>query len=186
MIGRAVWKTLAMRFEVGEPVRVEFSKWDGGPHWAYSGSYLGADRHGDWIGHPAGTLMARPGRSFIDTAAWLTLVPANGAAWLGTFNTPEHHLGIYIDLTTPPTWHDGKLEMIDMDLDVVVPRDDREPFIDDQDEFAEHTIAYGYPDDVVALIQTTATELLAAVIDRRPPFDGTAEHWLDELARISG
>lgn len=173
-----------MGFQVGHPVRVEFTKWDGGPHWAYDGRYLGADRHGEWIGHLAGTYMARPGREFVDTVAWLTLVPAAGAPWLATYNAIDHHLETYIDLTTPATWDGTTLRAIDMDLDIVVPRDGRTPFIDDEDEFAEHRVQYGYPDDLTALLEQTAKELLTAVTDRRAPFDGTADRWLGELERL--
>jgi protein associated with RNAse G/E len=72
-----------------------------------------------------------------------------------------------------------------MDLDVVVRRDGQEPYIDDQDEFAEHQVQYGYPADVVALTERTAHALLAAVNNRQPPFDTTADHWLAELGRSS-
>lgn len=164
-----------MPFQVGQPVRVEFTKWDGSPHWAYDGIYLGADDHGDWIGHRAGTLMARPGLRFVDTTTWLTLVPAAERPWLVTYNEPAHHLRIYIDLTTPTQWDGTTLRTIDMDLDVVVPRDGREPFIDDEDEFAEHRELFGYPQDVVAVTETAASDLLAAVIDGKPPFDATAD-----------
>lgn len=174
-----------MRFEVGQPVRVEFTKWNGRPHWAYDGVFLGVDQYGEWIGHRAGTLMARPGRSVTDTLAWVTLVPSD-RAWLSSYNPLEHHLAMYIDLTTPARWEAETLQAIDLDLDVVVPRDGREPFIDDEDEFAEHQVLYGYPDDVVARTERTAKELLVAVIDREPPFDGTADHWLGELDRITG
>jgi len=175
-----------MRFQTSRPVRVEFTKWDGRPHWEYDGIYLGADEHGDWIGHPAGTLMSRPGRRFVDTAAWLTLVPAAGRPWLVTYNDPAHHLRIYVDLTTPAEWDGTVLRAIDLDLDVVVPRDGREPFIDDEDEFAEHRELFGYPEDVAGTAETSAQELLAAVNDGKPPFDQTADRWLESLAAIAG
>jgi hypothetical protein len=173
-----------MVLQAGQPVRVEFTKWDGREHWAYDGRYLGSDAYGDWIGHPAGTLMARPGLSLSDTRSWLTLVPAGGRPWLAAFNAPGHRLRIYIDLTTVPSWQDTVLRTIDMDLDVVVPQDGRDPFIDDEDEFAEHRELFGYPPDVVTLTEQAAKELLVAVIAEEPPFDQTADRWFDRLAEL--
>lgn len=174
-----------MRFEVGESVRVEFTKWDGGRHWEYDGSYLGADEHGDWIGHPAGTPVARPGRSFVDTTTWLTMAPAADRPWVATFNDRPHRVQIYIDLSTPASWDNTTLRSIDMDLDVVLPRDGRDAFIDDEDEFAEHRQLFGYPDDVAARTESAAAELLTAVIARTPPFDDTADRWLARLAELT-
>jgi hypothetical protein len=128
--------------------------------------------------------MARPGRQFVDTVPWLTLAPALDRPWLATYNELSHDLRIYVDLTTPATWDGTTLRAVDMDLDVVVPRDGREPFIDDEDEFAEHWKLFGYPDDVAVLTATTAQELLAAVTGHEPPFDEWADRWLvmlDEL-----
>jgi hypothetical protein len=174
-----------MRFEAGRPVRVEFTKWDGRPHWAYDGVYLGCDEHGDWLGHPARTLMARPGREFADTVPWLTLVPTGAAPWLATFNSFDHDLETYIDITTPATWTDTVLHAVDLDLDVVHPRDGRDPFIDDEDEFAVHQVEFGYPPELITAAESAGSELLTAVTVRRPPFDGTAEGWLDRLEKRS-
>jgi hypothetical protein len=170
-----------MRFEARRPVRVEFTKWDGRPHWAYDGVYLGCDEHGDWLGHPARTLMARPGREFADTVSWLTLVPIADAPWLATFNSVDHHLETYIDITTPATWTGDVLHAIDLDLDVVHPRDGRDPFIDDEDEFALHQVEFGYPPEVITTAESAVRDLLTAVTARRPPFDGSAEPWLNLL-----
>ncbi|MGH3349605.1 MAG: hypothetical protein ACRDPS_02985, partial [Nocardioides sp.] len=61
-----------MRFEAGHPVRVEFTKWGGRPHWAFDGLYLGEDEHGEWIGHPVGTFATKPGGSYTSGWSWLT------------------------------------------------------------------------------------------------------------------
>ncbi len=39
--------------------RLEFTKWDGAPHWHYELDALGRDEHGDWFGAPAGTELRR-------------------------------------------------------------------------------------------------------------------------------
>ena len=56
-----------------------------------------------------------------------------------------------------------------------------EVFVDDEDEFAEHRVAFGYPDDVVAAAQGTCDELVAAVRAGLPPYDGTHLRWLTRL-----
>ena len=50
--------------EPGARVRCEMTKWRDRPHWTFSGTYLGSDRHGDWIGFPVGTSFTRPGAGF--------------------------------------------------------------------------------------------------------------------------
>jgi protein associated with RNAse G/E len=67
------------------------------------------------------------------------------------------------------------------DLDVVHPRDGRDPFIDDEDEFALHQVEFGYPPEVITTAESAVRDLLTAVTARRPPFDGSAEPWLNLL-----
>ena len=45
----------------GDAARVAMTKWVDRPHWEFDATYLGSDAHGDWLGIPAGTAMARPG-----------------------------------------------------------------------------------------------------------------------------
>ncbi len=60
---------------------------------------------------------------------------------------------------------------------------DRAVYVDDEDEFEEHRVALGYPREVVDLAMATRDMVLAAVRDRHPPFDGSAEPWFDGPAR---
>jgi hypothetical protein len=167
----------------GDPIRVVMTKWGGRPHWEYDGVYLGSDEHGEWLGFPAGTFYRRPGLEFVATFSGVTLVPAGGAAHLAAFNDPNAKSAIYVDMTTPPVWDGSTLRSIDLDLDVVKPQDGA-VYVDDEDEFAEHTVEYGYPPDVVAMAEASAREVLAAVRAGVAPYDGTAERWLRELGVI--
>ena len=58
-------------------------------------------------------------------------------------------------------------------------------FVDDEDEFAEHQVAYGYPADVVAAAQASCDALVLAVRAGLPPYDGTHQPWLAELTRLT-
>ncbi|QEO14153.1 DUF402 domain-containing protein [Agromyces intestinalis] len=171
----------------GTPVRVRVTKWDDSPHWAFDGIWLGADRHGDWLGFPPGTSYARPGKSFV--ADWPAVGMFPRAGWAPAFNDGHPRgLGIYVDLASVPEWRfDGHgtwtISYVDLDLDVV-ERDGAPAYIDDEDEFAEHAITFGYPADVVARVRADADAVLEAVRRHEPPFDGaTAARW---LARMRG
>ena len=152
------------------------SKWDGSPHWAFGCSYLGRDEHGDWIGIPAGTFMARPGATFVTETAQAGLVPPD-RGWLATFHAPGYHVVTYVDMTTVPTWDGLVVRAVDLDLDVVKTAAGR-VYVDDEDEFAEHRVRFDYPADVVALAQRARDDVFAAVVHERPPFGGQATRWL--------
>ena len=70
---------------------------------------------------------------------------------------------------------------VDLDLDVV-ERAGQPAFIDDEDEFAEHSVSLGYPAELVARVRADAGAVLDAVQRREAPFDGaTAAGWLGRL-----
>ena len=160
------------------------TKWGGRPHWEYDAVYLGADEHGDWIGCPTGTFYCRPGMEFVARFSGVVLVPAGGAAHLAAFNDGHAVAATYVDMTTPPEWDDSVLRAVDLDLDVVKLQDGT-VYLDDEDEFAEHQVSFGYPADVVATAERTAAAVLAAVQQGAAPYDGTAEAWLAALTRRS-
>jgi protein associated with RNAse G/E len=106
----------------------------------------------------------------------------------------------YSDLTTVPQWRRAparflaprsrarfEVTAVDLDLDVIAfeagtadPRG--RYFIDDEDEFAEHSVRYGYPLSVVATVRADADALLAAVSAGEPPYDeATAKRWFAVL-----
>ena len=181
----------------GTPIRCEMTKWGDRPHWEFDGIHLGSDEHGEWLGFPEGTHNERPGLVMLSEVPCVTLVPADG--WrLATFHAPGIWCDLYVDITTPAEWDGDVLRAVDLDLDVIrmssEPRTFHgsapqnlaagpgEAFVDDEDEFAEHQVAYGYPDDVVATARASCEEVLAAVRAGLPPYDGTHRRWLDLLA----
>ncbi|MBJ7356704.1 DUF402 domain-containing protein [Nocardioides sp.] len=171
--------------EPGDPIRVELTKWGDRPHWEFDGLFLGSDEHGDWLGFTAGTLMARPGMEIRPANHQVGLVPTRGAAFLATFHGPGGDKRTYVDMTSVPSWDGSVVRAVDLDLDVVEELDGT-VFVDDEDEFAEHQVLFGYPREVVTLAEVTRDSVLAAVTARAAPFDGSAQRWLevlDELVR---
>ncbi|MCW2833403.1 MAG: hypothetical protein JWN68_1356 [Nocardioides sp.] len=171
------------------------SKWGDRPHWEYEATILGADDHGEWLGFPAGTQYSRPGHEFIGQRNHVGLVPAvveGQRPWhLATFwaaagdlGVPGSDVQIYVDATTPAEWEGDLLRAVDLDLDVV-RRFDGSVFIDDEDEFLEHQVSFGYPADVIAAARASADEVRAAVEAGAAPYDGSHLLWLERLAELA-
>jgi uncharacterized protein len=166
--------------EIGEPVSFRMRKWDGSPHRQMMMVYLGSDAYGRWVSIPTGVRVRQPGSSSVGRAAHVMLMPHDGC-FLAHFNAPTSENVIYADITTAPEFgHDRNgwvLAAADMDLDVVRRADGR-TWIEDEDEFAEHIVSYGYPADVVATTRATADALLAAVRREVEPFGVTWRRWI--------
>ena len=102
---------------------------------------------------------------------------------VSTFHGPGGSLpvAVYVDIATPPVWDGSTLRTVDLDLDVV-RNDAGEVWVDDEDEFAEHRVAFGYPDEVSRLAMTSCDRVHAAVTAGDPPYDGSSARWLAVLA----
>jgi hypothetical protein len=161
------------------------SKWGGRPHWEFDAVLLGSDEHGDWIGIPVGTFMSRPGAEYVAPTDQVGLVPAAGPderrGWLATFHAVGGPVQVYVDMTTPPVWDGPVLRTVDLDLDVVRGTTGR-VWVDDEDEFAEHRVAFGYPEHVAALAMRSCDRVQAAMVAREAPYDGSSAAWLAVLA----
>lgn len=169
---------------MGRPVHVRMTKWGDRPHWEYRAVHLGADEHGDWFGCPRGTHHERPGLAFDSEVDKVVLAPRAGG-WKASLYAPGMWVDTYVDVSTPPVFDGEVLRAIDLDLDVIRAADGS-VFLDDEDEFVEHRVLFGYPDDVVREAEATAAWLLDAVRERRAPFDGvTASAWLARLADLA-
>ena len=167
---------------VVQPVRMVFQKWGGGRHWEYDAYVLGTDRHGTWLGAPRGTTVARPGVRFVSTYEYVSLVPDAGFVVAFYSDSPDAPVELYVDIATSPRWDGAVVRAVDLDLDVVRSRDGR-VWVDDEDEFAEHRVQLGYPDEVAETAERTCAEVLRAVRAGEPPFDrDTAAGWFAVLA----
>jgi hypothetical protein len=171
----------------GDPVPVRFEKWGGLPHWAVDVLWLGEDDHGCWLGWPEGTLWSRPGMSFSSDGLQVGLFP-RGRGFAATFyqQVAEVPFRVYADVATMPGWRDGCLTAVDLDLDVI-QRFDGTVLVDDEDEFAEHQVRYGYPAEVVAAAEEECARLVEEMSAGAAHFaEPTAAGWRDELARLLG
>lgn len=165
----------------------QWRKWDGSVHWRHECVYLGADEWGDWVGQPAGWRSSRPGRDYVAPGPSVTLIPARGDFALTVNENHPQGTRIYIDLGWDIRWsQDPRLVTgIDMDLDVVRTEGERGTWVDDRDEWQEHSALYGYPAAVMRHLEALAAELELRVRDQAPPFDeGTAAVWFDRLRAL--
>jgi predicted RNA-binding protein associated with RNAse of E/G family len=163
---------------VPRTVDVRARKWPDSPHWEHEAVALGADGWGQWVGVAKGTWISRPGAGFHAHCDQVVLLP-HDAWWVATFygDDAERPVDIYVDITTPVTWDGDLAHSVDLDLDVVRGLSGQ-IWVDDEDEFAEHRVSLGYPDDVVKQALAACERVHAALVAGDPPFDGTARDWL--------
>jgi len=175
---------------VTDAVRVFTTKWGGRPHWEFDALLLGEDEHGTWLGLPVGTHFSRPGAEFSAGNPQVTLAPPD-RWWVATFHGEGERKGwpdldgaaldVYVDVATPAVWNGATVTCTDLDLDVVRGVNGL-VIVDDEDEFAEHQVAYGYPVEVIAAAEAARAELLDLVGSSAPPFDdATPARWLERL-----
>ncbi|MGO2081577.1 MAG: DUF402 domain-containing protein [Glutamicibacter arilaitensis] len=164
-------------------------KFDGNPHWVVPGFYLGHDEYGHWLHQPAGSLVARPGTAHLAATSALCLIPHRGD-WVATmYADAAEDFDVYVDLSTNIGWLQMKrgsweVNSIDLDLDVIRSRS-QGTFLDDEDEFAEHSVSMGYPQKLQASIRETSEELLESVAQNAAPFNHShRELWLAKVADL--
>lgn len=167
-----------------EEIRLQYGKFNGDEHWAFDLEILGTDAHGTWLGGKAGTKGTRPGKTFSSRTAFVTLLPANDAWWVATFNaSPEgnkKNIEVYVDITTPTTINTGEAFTLDLDLDVV-RRTSGAVEIVDEDEFQTNSVEMGYPPRVVNAAREAAQSVKELIEAGAAPFDGSHETWLKKL-----
>lgn len=97
--------------------------------------------------------------------------------WLGRwynifcFHEPDGTFrNYYCNINMPPTFEDGVLDYVDLDIDILVSKDWSYKLVD-SDEFEENALKHGFSDDLRTNV-TVATAELIAMIEQRPfPFD---------------
>jgi protein associated with RNAse G/E len=166
---------------VADKVRVVFTKYDGRLHWHAWLDLLGEDEHGVWLGSPRGTIWQRGESGVAMDMCNVTLVPRD-AWWVASFNLDHHRHEVYIDLSTVPVWQGDQVTMVDLDLDVVRLVGSGSAQLLDEDEFAEHRVLFGYPEELVRTVSATATALMSQVTAAEP-FVGAYRPWLARVTR---
>ncbi|MGW8483244.1 DUF402 domain-containing protein [Microbacterium sp. NPDC055903] len=170
----------------GTEMIMQWRKWDGSPHWRHECVYLGWDEWGDWIGQPTGWSSARPGAQFDAEGPNVSLIPPAGDHVLTVNRNHPRNLRVYIDLAWDVRWSETLLVTgIDMDLDVIRRTDEQGTYVDDRDEWAEHSARFGYPADVMRHLEALTLDLQSRVRAETAPFDdATADTWLDRLVAL--
>ncbi len=169
-------------------VRLSFTKWGGHGHWTRTLSRMGEDEHGIWLAGPTGTRLSRPGFEYVVRYPTAVVIPRD-EPWTAAFNagadeSVRSRYDVYVDITTPAVWSaDGsEVTAVDLDLDVVRHWDGTVA-VDDEDEFAEHQVRYGYPADIIALAERSCAERRTALAAGAEPFGSAYRPW---LARVPG
>ena len=162
----------------GELIQVDFRKWPDAKHWQYTMHHLGADEHGRWLWAPARNIAYRgeEGPIFLPNAS-VKLVSRDW--WAANFIVePNGSRFVYVDIIAPATWSDGRVTMIDLDLDVWANRSNGECRMLDEDEFLENQRLRQYPAHLIAGAETAARSVFEAVAAQREPFGEIGWQWL--------
>lgn len=163
------------------PVTVQYFKYPDRLHWRHELHRLGEDEHGVWLGAPTGTTVQRSLEPPITMKSPFVQLIAPSAFWSLIYNGEDHRYPVYIDVATPATWvGPNRVEMIDVDLDVVRWRDGTVVILD-EDELIEHRASLGYPDWLYERARTAAAELVPRVEARTEPFGTVPDRWLRQL-----
>lgn len=156
-----------------EIVDVVAEKWGGRAHYRAPMHVLGEDEHGIWLWGPRGRAIRRGDEVVHTTREDSVALAPRGAWWFASWWLGHRAVELYVNINTPVERRGSDLVYVDLDLDVVRTVDG-EASIVDQDEFAEHQVALGYPADLIARTEAEAATALRLVADRATPFDGAA------------
>ncbi|MEX2375171.1 MAG: DUF402 domain-containing protein, partial [Dehalococcoidia bacterium] len=146
----------------GHPVRVLSTKYDGSQHYEYRGILLD-ERDGvlrivveegtPLVGYRgAGAFRCSMTQLFF-TDRWYNV--EHNYRPIGRYG-----MRMYANIATPARLEGDTIHWIDLDLDVV-DTESRGLYVDDEDEFAAHSVEMRYPDEVVAQALAARDEVLA-------------------------
>jgi hypothetical protein len=178
---------LTARFTPGHPVRGRYTKWGGRRHHGADLVYLGSDEHGEWLGDRVGNHWSGGPKTFVSITDNVLLVPRDrGMTAMFYGPHPDQGFELYVDITSVPQWHDDLVTAVDLDLDVI--RDfDGSWFVDDEDEFAQHQVALGYPAEVVAGAQAECQRVVEEIRSGAAHFAmEAADPWRQVLIGLGG
>lgn len=164
-----------------EPIWLERRKWPDISHYRHHAWPLGEDEHGLWLELKVGDAVYRDEELlFHGKDGGLMLVPPSESGWLAWF-TGGDRFELYVDIVCGVERRDGEITMVDLDFDVIRWRDGRVELVD-EDEFVEHRLRYGYPDDVAEGAIAASQAVLASVQRGDAPFDGVAARsWAESV-----
>ncbi|MBW3619824.1 MAG: YgaC family protein [Actinobacteria bacterium] len=164
-----------------EPVTVQYFKHPRTPHWRQQMRLLGDDEHGIWLGMDEGAFFRKGADAPVPSPTPMVQLVRPGAWWTLLYNGPRHRYPVYVDVIAPATWFGGRrVEMVDLDLDVVQLTDGSVRLLD-EDEFADHRVSLGYPQDWIAGAERAAREVTEMLTGGLEPFAARMRAWHDHL-----
>ncbi len=98
--------------------------------------------------------------------------------WYNIFRFHEPNGGLrnyYCNIAMPPTFENGVLDYIDLDIDVVVWPDFRFDILDRED-FEKNALKYGYTDEIREKTEASLDELIRMIDARDFPFSELSAH----------
>ncbi|MFU8853922.1 DUF402 domain-containing protein [Micromonospora sp. SL1-18] len=161
-------------------VDVVFRKYKGSLHRHVTMRRLGEDRHGTWLGAPAGTIIhsGAPAQSYTTEHATVRLIPI-GEWWTAIFFAEPSTWDIYCDITTPAQWlRRDRVAMVDLDLDILRSRNGGVVDLLDEDEFEANSVRYDYPTDLLTAARSAADRLAVNLTSGIEPFRSSYQSWL--------
>jgi hypothetical protein len=165
------------------PVTVQYRKHPDTVHWRQAMRRLGRDEHGVWLGMDAGDPFQKGEQPPVPSPTPMVQLIAPDAWWTLLYNGPQHRYPVYVDVIRPARWiGEARVEMVDLDLDVVRLPDGRVEVLD-EDEFADHQVRLAYPPDWIAAARRTADEVAARLRAGAEPFATVMQTWHDQLTR---
>ena len=90
---------------------------------------------------------------------------------------------LFVDIAAPAEWIGDTVRMIDLDLDLARWSDGTVEILD-EDEFADHQVALGYPERLIDNARTTTARLYLDVLNRTEPFGEIAEDWMTTAKQL--
>jgi protein associated with RNAse G/E len=86
------------------------------------------------------------------------------------FHEPDGRFrNYYCNISMPPTFEDGVLDYVDLDIDVVIWEDLRYDVLD-RDDFERNSSKYGYPPELIQKVHDSLDDLTAEIASRQFPF----------------
>lgn len=157
---------------------VQFYKYGGALHWGFETSVLGQDDWGTWLSLPRGASRWKGHEERSPNLHHGVVCVPHEEWWLLLYNPTHPQISHFIDINTPGTWSENRVELIDLDLDVVVNVDGSVE-IDDEDEFLLHQTELEYPEALIQSARATADHVFGQVTAGGEPYFATAAAWLD-------
>lgn len=160
------------------PVTVQFLKNPDVLHWGYETLLLGEDEHGSWLALPKGAQRWKGHEPFQPTPRRSVMCAPHDGWWYLSYGGPVNKLTHFVDIVTQPLWAaDDRIEMIDLDLDVIIHQDGTIEVVD-EDEFEAHQVLHDYTEEMVRRARAETTYIVEALNGRREPFFEVAAAWL--------